>query len=120
MDQETGPKPQDWIYLLADLFAGEVEQSIPGFPKFDEYVEIEGGGWGTAGKCALCSEQAPKITKHSHHCFPCAKMEWGVAWGEYNRLVKLGRHLYEVFYWPVLRWLGIPDRKDGDFDPPSV
>ena len=99
-------KRANWIMELADLLACEPELPIPGFPNFDEYVEVMGDGWGPGGRCEMCGAQAEKVTNKVGYCFPCMKMEWGADWGAYFAVVKLGRHLHEGLYIPVLRWLG--------------
>jgi len=99
-------KSENWIVALADLMACEPDLPIPGFPGFDEYVEMMGNGWGPSGKCAMCGAQAEKVTNDGGHCFPCTKMEWGMDQGAYFAVVKLGRHFHEGLYGPVLRWLG--------------
>lgn len=87
----------DLIALLQSLARLARVEDSDRFPRFDPYVELQWGGWGGPGTCAMCGAGSERLTTDGPYCMPCIKLQYGVELGEFLGLMRLIRSLAEPF-----------------------
>jgi hypothetical protein len=96
-DAGKSKKASSFIALMGN-FARELREEDPDlFPSFETYIEQSCGGWGASGSCAMCGNEAERVTNDGPHCLLCIKYLYGVDTGEYLAMLRLLGSVAHIF-----------------------